>query len=282
MWAVPKAGGSPRSVATGSGSRMVAADAYVYWIDNGSIYSAPVEGGQASQIYSGWVFSQLALDSDGALYFVASATGDDRSSAVYRMQNRTLTTLVTGPWGGGISVDDKYAYVGTDGMIGTGELLRVPKSGGTAESMFSCRGCNIISVKADGGYVFFCHLGATVWSIPKNGGTATLLSSGNASYMTGPQARTRRERGSRILGRGRTEQHRLRRRRLLGVARRHAPHRHRHRHRGQIQRCELGRTARRLDRDLLLARRRADAAPQVGTGPRRSAAQCAAAPPSGR
>jgi len=189
IWAVSKSGGQPRRVASGNAfGNMTADDGYVYWTDNASVYSAPVGGGSASQIFSGSQgigVGRLALDADGALYFsnyYYDSTGYHGN--VNRMQDRVTTALVANirPTSG-IAVDDKYVYFGATDTNLNGFLQRVLKTGGTADTMNACgQYCDISGIKADGAWVFFTNLQhSDVFSIPKSGGRPTLLSARNVS-----------------------------------------------------------------------------------------------------
>jgi hypothetical protein len=186
-WAVSKSGGQPRKIAQGYGSAMVADDGYVYWADYYSIYSAPVGGGSASQIYAnGQGISRLALDSDGALYFTTlQYTSNGWSGAVNRMQNRVTTQLVSGIRTTiGIGVDDKYVYFGMQDVNNVGYLQRVLKTGGSAETLHNCgQSCQVSAIKPDGGWVFYRNLqtGET-WTIEKKAGAHPIQLSGQNGY----------------------------------------------------------------------------------------------------
>lgn len=197
IWAVSKTGGQPRRVALGNAGTLAADDGYLYWSEHSSIYSIPVGGGSASQIFSpgpqGYGLGRLALDADGALYFSNyeyDSTGSHGN--VNRMQNRVTTVLVANIRSrpsSGIAVDDKYVYFGATDTSQNGFLQRVPKTGGPADTMNSCgQSCYISSIKADGAWVFFNNLAAQghgVFSIPKTGGRPTLLSTRNDSGGVG-------------------------------------------------------------------------------------------------
>ena len=195
IWAVSKSGGRPRRVALGNAATLAADDGYLYWSDNSSIYSVPVGGGSASQIFSsgpqGYGLGRLALDANGALYFSNyeyDSTGSHGN--VNRMQNRVTTVLVANIRGrpsSGIEVDDKYVYFGANDTSQNGFLQRVPKTGGAADTMNACGPyCYISSIKADGAWVFFTNLQhADVLSIPKAGGSPTVLSARNDSAGAG-------------------------------------------------------------------------------------------------
>src|SRR5205823_14006039 len=88
IWAVSKNGGEPRKVAQGMAQYMAADDGYVYWTDGNSIYSAPVEGGSASLIFSGASgIGRLALD-NGALYWTSNLySGRQSRASVHRMRS---------------------------------------------------------------------------------------------------------------------------------------------------------------------------------------------------
>jgi hypothetical protein len=185
IWAAPKAGGQPRRVASGSAAWLVADDGYVYWSDSASIYSAPVGGGAASLIYSGAQgIGKLALDGDGALYWTASYwLGYQSKASVHRMQDRVDTVLVDNAQATiAVAVDDKYVYYGNYDNFGYGEVRRVPKKGGTVETVISCGyGCFPSSLRADFKNIYLRANRGEAWSVSKASPSLKLLSGPNGT-----------------------------------------------------------------------------------------------------
>ena len=74
-------------MASGIAGFIVADDAFVYWTDGASIYSAPVAGGTGSLLATGMI-GRLALDEFGALYWVLMRDFQGGKGSLHRMQNR--------------------------------------------------------------------------------------------------------------------------------------------------------------------------------------------------
>jgi len=185
IWSVPKTGGSPSLVAPGVPHYLVADDGFVYWQDGFALYSAPVSGGPASQLSTGPAFGRLALDERGALYWVDVAA-PDRKGSVHRMENRIETILASGQDPvGGIAVDSSFVYYGDAGTPGAGGAIkRVPRTGGTAET-FASTPAQAVAVRLDPLNVYFRDTTGAVYSTPKSGGAARLLSGPNTGAVTG-------------------------------------------------------------------------------------------------
>jgi len=182
VWRVPKTGGAATLVASGVPSFIVADDAFVYWTDNYSIYSAPVEGGSASLLASTGSIGRLALDGQGALYWAESNLYSG-TGAVHRMQDRVDAVIASGQHEtGGIAVDATYAYFTCGTWDGTDRAVRrVPKKGGSVETLVTPNSVPAY-VRVDSANVYYQDwMGMWVWS--KSGGAPRLLSpNSNAEF----------------------------------------------------------------------------------------------------
>jgi Divergent InlB B-repeat domain len=180
-WSVPKTGGAAvQIVPSGFFSYMVADDGFLYWSSGNSLSSVPAGGGSASLLAGGFPVGRLALDSDGALYWVRP--GPDSDGSIHRMQNRVDKVLATGQGAnGGIAVDATHAYFTTLAFSGGARSIRrVAKTGGAVEVLISPTG-SPISTRVDSQNVYYQESSGAVWSWSKSGGTPRLLSSANGS-----------------------------------------------------------------------------------------------------
>ena len=84
---------------------------------------------------------KLALDELGALYWSVGASRGvfgPTPGSVHRMENRADTVLATGPSPNGeVAVDATHVYF-TDRGSSQGSIRRVPRKGGSVETVFTC------------------------------------------------------------------------------------------------------------------------------------------------
>lgn len=168
IWAIPKTGGAAVHLADGSPDAMVADDAFLYWTDTAFLYSVPVGGGDASQLRYEPLLSigQLALDETGALYY-GTARGMGNNGAVHRMQNRVDTVLVDSQNVASIAVDATHVYY-VDYSLGIPSLRRVPRSGGAAETIYSCGNSCPGALVVDSANLYFRAEGGQVMALSKS------------------------------------------------------------------------------------------------------------------
>jgi hypothetical protein len=181
IWSIPKSGGTPVRVASGTAASLVADDGFVYWTDGFGIYSAPVEGGTGSLLATGNI-GRLALDEFGALYWIQIRDFQGGKGALHRMQNRVDAVIASGQNQNlGVAVDATHAYFTCSSADGTDQAIRrVPKSGGTVE-MVIATSVQPLAVRVDPQNVYFRDLNGAVWSRSKSGGTLRQLSTPNGS-----------------------------------------------------------------------------------------------------
>jgi len=181
IWSVPKSGGTPVRVATGSAAYIVADDGFVYWTDGAGIYSAPVEGGTGSLLATGNI-GRLALDELGALYWVLVRDFQGGKGSLHRMQNRTDAVIASGQnQNFGVAVDATHAYFTCSSSDGADQAIRrVPRTGGSVETVVATS-AQPLAVRVDPQNVYFRDLNGVVWSRSKSGGTLRQLSSPNGS-----------------------------------------------------------------------------------------------------
>jgi len=184
IWSVPKTGGTASLVATTYWpSDVVADDQYVYWTNWSSIQRAPVSGGKAEQLYTGNNIIKLALDGANIYYTGWSYTtnGAIASILVGPTSGGTPTVLATGhPSSGALAVDTQHVYwTDKDWSNGNGSIRRVPKAGGTAETVVACGSCTPVVIRLDSANLYYRNNDGDVWSRAKSGGDLHFLSSGN-------------------------------------------------------------------------------------------------------
>ncbi len=181
IWSVPKAGGTPVRVASGTAVYIVADDGFVYWTDGVGIYSAPVEGGTGSLLATGNI-GRLALDEAGALYWVVVRDFQGGKGSLHRMQNRVDAVIASGQnQNFGVAVDATHAYFTCSSTDGTDQAIRrVPRTGGTVETVVTAS-AQPLAVRLDPQNVYFRDLNGAVWSRSKSGGTLRQLSAPNGS-----------------------------------------------------------------------------------------------------
>lgn len=180
-WSVPKTGGAAAQIVPrGFFNYMVADDAFLYWSSGNSLLSVPAAGGGASVLADGFPVGRLALDSDGALYWVRP--GPDSDGSIHRMQDRVDKVLATRQdANGGIAVDATHAYFTTLAFPGGARSIRrVSKTGGTVEVLIIPTD-PAISTRVDSQNVYYQESNGAVWAWSKSGGTPRLLSSANGS-----------------------------------------------------------------------------------------------------
>jgi hypothetical protein len=105
IWKLPKAGGTPETVATAQyGLRSLAVDSlHLYWAGGGLLSRLLLSGGATSPVAKSDE-SSVALDEDSA-YFC-----DRYELKKVPKGGGTVTTLTRDPCGGAIAVDDTYVY----------------------------------------------------------------------------------------------------------------------------------------------------------------------------
>jgi hypothetical protein len=183
IWSVAKNGGEPVRVAGGTASAMVADDSYLYWTDQYNLYSAPVGGGQVAQLASGFPIGKLVLDEVGALYWTAGVASNSNGS-VHRMQDRGDTVLAADQHPtGALAVDSTWLYFADyDGM---GSVRRVPRKGGTLETLVACdQNCSPSAIRVDVNNVYFRDQNGNVFARGKADGILRTISTGNGSGYT--------------------------------------------------------------------------------------------------
>jgi len=181
VWSVSKSGGMPALVAGGIPVYIVADDSFVYWTDGMGIYSAPAEGGPASLLATGNV-GRLALDDEGALYWVFMRDFQGGKGALHRMQNRVDAIIASGQnQNFGVAVDVTHAYFTCSSQDGTDHAIRrVPRKGGTVETVLTTSG-QPWAVRLDSQNVYYRELSGAVSALSKSGGSPRLLSAPNGS-----------------------------------------------------------------------------------------------------
>jgi hypothetical protein len=137
IWSISKNGAGAARVTNGYVQAMVADDSYLYWTDGGNIYSTPVGGGEVALLFSGSLIGKLALDETGALYWAARSSSGENSGSIHRMQSRADAVLAkaVSPLGA-VAVDATHVYF--TNYSGQGTIRRVPRAGGTVETVLAC------------------------------------------------------------------------------------------------------------------------------------------------
>jgi hypothetical protein len=177
IWSVPKTGGTPTKISDGAAITIVADDAFVYWTDSSSIFSAPVSGGQASRLATSTTIGALALDTDGALFWV-QISDSTHVGSIHRMQNRADAVIVANaPSSYGLALDDTFVYFTTTGL--SGGVDRARKDGTGIVTFLGGVDAEVRLARADSNYVYFRAISGGVWSIAKSDGKLTHVSSGN-------------------------------------------------------------------------------------------------------
>ncbi|MFL5311333.1 MAG: InlB B-repeat-containing protein [Myxococcales bacterium] len=181
IWSVPKSGGTPVRVATGTAFFIVADDGFVYWTDGFGIYSAPVEGGTGSLLATGNI-GRMALDEVGALYWILIRDFQGGKGSLHRMQNRVDAVIASGQNENfGVAVDATHAYFTCSSTDGKDQAIRrVPKTGGSVETVLTTL-VQPLAVRLDPQNVYFRDLNGAVWSRGKSGGALRLLSGSNGA-----------------------------------------------------------------------------------------------------
>jgi List-Bact-rpt repeat protein len=184
LWAVPKSGGEQVRLAAGVANFIVADDAFVYWTDySGGLYSAPVDGGSGSLLATGNI-GRLALDDEGALYWVSVRSYYDSSDtgAIHRMQNRVDAVIASGQNQNlAVAVDSTHAYFTCASFNGSDRSIRrVSKKGGKVE-LVTATSFDPVAVRVDSRNVYYRDAFGAVWAVGKPGGTPRLLSAANGS-----------------------------------------------------------------------------------------------------
>jgi hypothetical protein len=174
LWSVPKTGGTPTLLTSGFPSFLVADDAFVYWTDLDALWSVPVGGGAARQLFAGVRMGRLALDAQGALYWVELANVTTLG-AIHRVQNGADQVIASGQAAnGGIAVDGTFVYfTAFDGKQGS--LERVPQKGGAVVTI-AVTSAEPTLLRADPHKLYFGDAAGAVWSVDKGGGVPRLLS----------------------------------------------------------------------------------------------------------
>jgi len=182
LWSVPKTGGTPVELTSGFPAFMAAADAFLYWTDLDPLWSAPVGGGAASQLFAGVDMGRIALDAQGALYWVETGSVD-KPGAIHRMQNRVDQVIASGQAAnGGIAVDGTFAYfTAFDGKQGS--LARVPRQGGAVEKI-ALTSAEPTLLRVDSQNLYFADVAAAVWVVGKSGDVPRRLSPGDTGAGT--------------------------------------------------------------------------------------------------
>jgi len=182
IWSVPKSGGTAVRVATGSVFFIVADDAFVYWTDGIGIYSAPATGGSGSLLATGNV-GRMALDDQGALYWVNARDFQGGKGSLHRMQNRVDAVIASGQnQNFGVAVDSTDAYFTCSSADGQDKAIRrVPRNGGSVQTVITAS-AQPVAVRVDSKNVYFRDSNTAVWSVAKSGGTAHQLSALNGSF----------------------------------------------------------------------------------------------------
>jgi hypothetical protein len=174
LWSVPKTGGGPATLTSGFPAFLVADDAFLYWTDQNALWSVPVGGGAASQLFAGVPMGRIALDEQGALYWVEIGRVNN-PGAIHRVQNRADQVIASGQAAnGGVAVDGTFAYfTAFDGKQGS--LERVPRQGGSVE-MIALTSAEPTLLRVDSQNLYFGDAAGTVWAVDKGGGVPRLLS----------------------------------------------------------------------------------------------------------
>jgi hypothetical protein len=181
IWSVPKSGGAPSRVASGSPTNIVADDGFVYWTDGSGLYSAPVEGATGSLLATGSI-ARLALDEFGALYWVFVRDFQGGKGSLHRMQNRVDAVIASGQnQNFGVAVDATHAYFTCSSSDGVDRAIRrVPRTGGAVETVITTS-AQPVAVRVDPQNVYYRDGNGAVWSRSKSGGTLRQLSAPNGS-----------------------------------------------------------------------------------------------------
>ena len=181
IWSMPKKGGEAVRVVAASVTAMAADDAYLYWTDQHSLYSVPVGGGEVAQLASAWPIEKLALDEVGALYWTVGP-GIGTNGSVHRMQNRADSVIASDQYpAGAVAVDADYVYFATS--TASGAVRRVPRKGGTVESLLDCAAtCSVYGVRVDAENVYWREAySGKVFARDKKTGAVRTLNGGNGS-----------------------------------------------------------------------------------------------------
>ena len=100
---------------------------------------------------------------------------------LHRMQNRIDVVIATNEANWGIAVDSTHAYF-TSGSLdpsAPGAIRRVPKLGGTVETLVNTS-TTVLTVRVDSQNVYYRDSNGSVWGAAKSGGPPHLVSTGNA------------------------------------------------------------------------------------------------------
>jgi len=159
IWSVGKNGGDAVKVADGFATAIVSDDLFLYWSDGWTLYSTPVGGGERTVLSTSGPIGKLALDELGALYWSVGASRGvfgPTPGSVHRMENRADTVLATGPSPNGeVAVDATHVYF-TDRGSPQGSIRRVPRKGGSVETVFTCPvNCLPQALRVDPRFVYF-------------------------------------------------------------------------------------------------------------------------------
>ncbi|MFL5310901.1 MAG: InlB B-repeat-containing protein, partial [Myxococcales bacterium] len=194
VYSVSKASGAQVLLAqtVGRCGSMAADEQRVYWTSatagsegpwTESLYAFPLDGSGAQVLARGPRMGQIAAGADG-VYFATVRTTDiwgssaiDGSGAVYRVSpGRAPEVLATGVTpASGLAIDATSVYFGSRASR-QGQLLRVPRAGGSVAALFSSGG-NVWPTRlaVDATNAYFRTAAPDVWSYAKASGTASLI-----------------------------------------------------------------------------------------------------------
>jgi len=190
---VPKVGGAVQTLVSGENYpwRLVVDGNYVYYIvhEGGLVKRVPKDGGPSEVLADGLTHPwDVATDSDYVYFTVRDGPGlwDDPNGYVARVAKSggSVQVLAYAQHPNGMAIDSQYVYF-TERDIGN--IKKVPIGGGAPQTIASGLNAYLQSLAVDTDNVYFVEHNATgsgvggrVGKVPKNGGTVTILASGQS------------------------------------------------------------------------------------------------------
>jgi len=164
------------------------------WTD--SLYTLSPDGSAVQLVARGARMGQIAVGADG-VYFSSVRTTDiwglsavDGSGAVYRVSpGQPAELLAAGQTPApGLAIDSSSVYFGSRGAR-QGQLLRVPRAGGSVAALFSTSdGSWPTRLAVDAANVYYRNSLAQVWSYAKASGTSSFVAQDTWYVAGAPEA----------------------------------------------------------------------------------------------
>lgn len=187
---VSSGGGTPVTLAWGQASPQwsIAVDgASVFWTNfdsgGGQTMRLPKGGGTSVTLASSGTGNPWGISVDATSVYWAIR--DQNAVVSVPIGGGAVSTLAAmQPLPGSTAVDATFLYwttFGTDGMGGSGTVMKVPKSGGTPVTLVSGQSPGSVAVDATSVY----WLSGGVQKVPLSGGTPSTLATGGTDYGSG-------------------------------------------------------------------------------------------------